>query len=269
MEHWGLVTFREVNLLYERGISSTVNKMRVAMVIGHELAHMWFGNLSKWSSCLEWKLVVGMAHDSFFVHEASTEYKAVTYTSKHSHYVTFFRCNSKLVTCKQCSIQNLCMFTWSNDKVPGLMRLCNYDWVHKPVVVGFWLSCDCQVLVKVLAQWAYPQKSCVSCVVLCYNAAVREGQVLIQTLGNCYSNIKIAGKCLWKWSCILNSYIRMVQRFGEGCEDHEDRRNVQPWTAFKWEICEKLADGQRPLNAPDIGGGSSARELGDDFQILL
>jgi hypothetical protein len=47
MEHWGLVTFREVNLLYERGVSSTVNKMRVAMVIGHELAHMWFGNLSK------------------------------------------------------------------------------------------------------------------------------------------------------------------------------------------------------------------------------
>jgi glutamyl aminopeptidase len=47
MEHWGLVTFREVNLLYEQGISSTVNKMRVAMVIGHELAHMWFGNLSK------------------------------------------------------------------------------------------------------------------------------------------------------------------------------------------------------------------------------
>ncbi|GFG31124.1 hypothetical protein Cfor_00773 [Coptotermes formosanus] len=50
MEHWGLVTFREVNLLYERGVSSTVNRMRVAMVIGHELAHMWFGNLMtlKW-----------------------------------------------------------------------------------------------------------------------------------------------------------------------------------------------------------------------------
>jgi glutamyl aminopeptidase len=47
MEHWGLVTFREANLLYERSISSTMNKMRVATVIGHELAHMWFGNLSK------------------------------------------------------------------------------------------------------------------------------------------------------------------------------------------------------------------------------
>jgi hypothetical protein len=47
MEHWGLVTFREVNLLYQEGVSSTANKQRVAMVIGHELAHMWFGNLSK------------------------------------------------------------------------------------------------------------------------------------------------------------------------------------------------------------------------------
>ncbi|PSN55624.1 hypothetical protein C0J52_04058 [Blattella germanica] len=50
MEHWGLITFREVNLLYEEGISSTANKQRVATVIGHELAHMWFGNLMtlKW-----------------------------------------------------------------------------------------------------------------------------------------------------------------------------------------------------------------------------
>jgi aminopeptidase N len=47
MEHWGLVTFREVNLLYEEGVSSTINRQRVATVIGHELAHMWFGNLGK------------------------------------------------------------------------------------------------------------------------------------------------------------------------------------------------------------------------------
>jgi aminopeptidase N len=47
MEHWGLVTFREVTLLYEEGVSSTSNKQRVATVVGHELAHMWFGNLGK------------------------------------------------------------------------------------------------------------------------------------------------------------------------------------------------------------------------------
>lgn len=45
MEHWGLVTFRETSLLYDRTISSTTNKLRVATVVAHELAHMWFGNL--------------------------------------------------------------------------------------------------------------------------------------------------------------------------------------------------------------------------------
>ncbi|KAG0416560.1 hypothetical protein HPB47_006321 [Ixodes persulcatus] len=50
MEHWGLITFREVNLLYDSKLSSPRNKQRVAAVIGHELAHMWFGNLvtMKW-----------------------------------------------------------------------------------------------------------------------------------------------------------------------------------------------------------------------------
>lgn len=45
MEHWGLVTFRETALLYDKSSSSTGNKQRVGEVIAHELAHMWFGNL--------------------------------------------------------------------------------------------------------------------------------------------------------------------------------------------------------------------------------
>ncbi|KAH8359852.1 hypothetical protein KR093_009103 [Drosophila rubida] len=45
MEHWGLVTYRETSLLYEEATSSTVNKQRIASVIAHEFAHMWFGNL--------------------------------------------------------------------------------------------------------------------------------------------------------------------------------------------------------------------------------
>lgn len=50
MEHWGLVTFRETALLYDEKISASSNKQRVATVIAHELAHMWFGNLvtMKW-----------------------------------------------------------------------------------------------------------------------------------------------------------------------------------------------------------------------------
>lgn len=47
MEHWGLVTFRETALLYNPKESSTGNQKRVATVVAHELAHQWFGNLSK------------------------------------------------------------------------------------------------------------------------------------------------------------------------------------------------------------------------------
>lgn len=45
MEHWGLVTFRETALLYEKGLGSSRNKQRVVVVVAHELAHQWFGNL--------------------------------------------------------------------------------------------------------------------------------------------------------------------------------------------------------------------------------
>lgn len=39
------MTFRETSLLYHPNISATANKERVASVVAHELAHMWFGNL--------------------------------------------------------------------------------------------------------------------------------------------------------------------------------------------------------------------------------
>jgi len=45
MENWGAVTFRETALLVDPDLSSTANKQHVALVIAHELAHMWFGNL--------------------------------------------------------------------------------------------------------------------------------------------------------------------------------------------------------------------------------
>jgi len=45
MENWGLITYREVALLYEEGTSSRSDKEYVAVVIAHELAHQWFGNL--------------------------------------------------------------------------------------------------------------------------------------------------------------------------------------------------------------------------------
>lgn len=45
MENWGLVTYRETAILFDPDESSAVAKQRVALVIAHELAHQWFGNL--------------------------------------------------------------------------------------------------------------------------------------------------------------------------------------------------------------------------------
>ena len=44
MENWGLVTYREVDLLIDKDASSR-QRQRVAEVVIHELAHQWFGNL--------------------------------------------------------------------------------------------------------------------------------------------------------------------------------------------------------------------------------
>jgi len=45
MENWGLVTYREVALLIDEKNSSAAAKQMVAIVVGHEIAHQWFGNL--------------------------------------------------------------------------------------------------------------------------------------------------------------------------------------------------------------------------------
>lgn len=45
MENWGAVTYRETALLVDPENSSTANTQWVALVIAHELAHQWFGNL--------------------------------------------------------------------------------------------------------------------------------------------------------------------------------------------------------------------------------
>jgi aminopeptidase N len=45
MENWGCITFREQCMLVDPKNSTLATKQYVAMVVAHELAHQWFGNL--------------------------------------------------------------------------------------------------------------------------------------------------------------------------------------------------------------------------------
>lgn len=45
MENWGLLTYRETNILYRSDDSTSLQQQRIAAVITHEIAHMWFGDL--------------------------------------------------------------------------------------------------------------------------------------------------------------------------------------------------------------------------------
>ena len=45
MENWGAITYRETALLVDPQNSSAGTRQRVAEVVAHEMAHMWFGDL--------------------------------------------------------------------------------------------------------------------------------------------------------------------------------------------------------------------------------
>jgi puromycin-sensitive aminopeptidase len=45
MENWGAITYREIALLVDPDNSSVAARQRVAGIISHEMAHMWFGDL--------------------------------------------------------------------------------------------------------------------------------------------------------------------------------------------------------------------------------
>ncbi|XP_028036107.1 membrane alanyl aminopeptidase-like [Bombyx mandarina] len=51
MENWGMVNYREAYLLYDPQHTNLINKIFIATIMAHELAHKWFGNLV---TCFWW-----------------------------------------------------------------------------------------------------------------------------------------------------------------------------------------------------------------------
>nr|KAG5707291.1 hypothetical protein BaRGS_000065 [Batillaria attramentaria] len=50
MENWGLITYRMTSILYDPELTSAGSKQWISVVVAHELAHQWFGNIvtMKW-----------------------------------------------------------------------------------------------------------------------------------------------------------------------------------------------------------------------------
>ena len=45
MENWGGITYNEMNLLFDPANSSQETRERIFVIVAHEIAHQWFGNL--------------------------------------------------------------------------------------------------------------------------------------------------------------------------------------------------------------------------------
>lgn len=77
MENWGLVTYRDVDLLIDPVTASNSQKQRVCTVVCHELAHQWFGNLVTMTWWDDLWLNEGFASwaENWSAHECFPEYQ--------------------------------------------------------------------------------------------------------------------------------------------------------------------------------------------------
>ncbi|XP_059093631.1 endoplasmic reticulum aminopeptidase 1-like isoform X1 [Tigriopus californicus] len=100
MENWGLITYRETSLLYSETQTSADAKQWIAVVVAHELAHQWFGDLvtMKWWNDLwlnegfaSWMEYLGVDHihpewrmmDQFFLDMVAPALALDSLTTSH------------------------------------------------------------------------------------------------------------------------------------------------------------------------------------------
>ncbi|CAF1004993.1 unnamed protein product [Adineta steineri] len=63
MENWGLITYHETYLLVDTHNTTQETKQEVALIVAHELAHQWFGNLVT----MEWWNDLWLNEDKYFI----------------------------------------------------------------------------------------------------------------------------------------------------------------------------------------------------------
>ncbi|CAF3572265.1 unnamed protein product [Rotaria sp. Silwood1] len=62
MENWGLITYHETYLLVDSHNTTQETKQEVALIVAHELAHQWFGNLVTMECFATWIQFLAVDH---------------------------------------------------------------------------------------------------------------------------------------------------------------------------------------------------------------
>jgi len=122
MENWGLITYRETAMLANVSTSSAAELQRVAVVVSHELAHQWFGDLvtMEWWSSL-W-LNEGFA--------TKTEYVGVDYSEPQfeiSRQYTSTAMYAALRADALADVQQLTSYVGSSAAVEGMFSAISYS----------------------------------------------------------------------------------------------------------------------------------------------
>ncbi|XP_021237096.1 aminopeptidase Q [Numida meleagris] len=135
MEHWGLMTFEESALLYLPSDKFTGRKTMIAIIVSHELAHQWFGNLVTMTWWNDLWLKEGLA--SYF------ENLGVTFVEPKLSLHKFFYDRTVQPVLKQESDVDFRSVSESEDKVNGsfsLMSLFDNITYNKGASITWMLS---------------------------------------------------------------------------------------------------------------------------------
>lgn len=83
-------------MLYEEGVSASTDKVHVATVVAHEIAHQWFGNLVTPSWWRDLWLNEGFATYVEYVAVDAVSVDITIDLIKYSEHIHFFYCNPLL-----------------------------------------------------------------------------------------------------------------------------------------------------------------------------